>query len=742
MPFYAHTHPDPTASEGEPLERHLADVGELAARFAAAFGAEEWGRLTGLWHDLGKYRPEFQRRLAGSGEQVEHAGLGAALAARKHAALGLPLAFVIAGHHAGLANPVTRSDSGLTPLQDRLAGNRAPLAEVLPSVPEEIRGRDLPPWPERLALGGKDPRSLRSLELWIRFLFSALVDADSLVTEAFEKPGERQRLLGGFSDLSTLIARLDGAITRKIDSLGEEQRTSPVNRARAEVLGACRLVAEHPPGLFTLTVPTGGGKTLASMDFALRHAQRWGLRRVIVAIPFTTIIDQSARVYTEALGTENVIQHHSALDPEKETDEERLREQRRARAAENWDAPVIVTTNVQLFESLFSNRRSRCRKLHRIAGSVLLLDEAQTLPAEYLAPTLEVLEELMAHYGCSVVLSTATQPALARRESLPFGLAAPHEIVPDPVRLAAELKRVEVRWPDLDAPPTSYPELAAQLVELDRVLAVVHRRADARELAELLPEEGRFHLSALMCPAHRLTVLDQVKARLASGGTCRLVATQLIEAGVDVDFPVVYRALGGLDSLAQAAGRANREGLLLPGLGLLVVFRAPTSPPPGLPDKGLKATEELLREEGARLRLDCPEIFEKYFRKLYFLIEPDARGVQAARTALEFATVAQRYRLIEDGYTRPIVVPWGAAPERLARLQREGPNRRTLRGLQPFLVNVPERNLRALLHNGTAQEVADGVYALSEVYRDRYHESWGLRLDLDPVLDPELLITE
>ncbi len=742
MPFYAHTLPDRPPTEWETLERHLEDVGEWAAGFASVFGAQEWGRLAGLWHDLGKYRPEFQRRLAGSGEQVEHAGLGAALAARENPTLGLPLSFVIAGHHAGLANPASRSDSGLTPLRERLATNRRRLDEVLPVVPEALRGRSLPPWPDRLARTRGDFRSMRSLELWIRLLFSALVDADSLVTEAFERPGERERILGDFSALPALAERLDGALQRKVDGLEEAQRASPVNRARAEVLAACRAAAELPPGSFTLTVPTGGGKTLASMDFALRHAQRWGLRRVIVAIPFTTIIDQSAEVYAQALGTQNVIQHHSALDPEKETEEERFHEQRRARAAENWDAPVIVTTNVQIFESLFSNRRSRCRKLHRIAGSVLLLDEAQTLPAEYLAPTLEILEELTAHYGCSILFSTATQPALARRDSLPFGLVGAREIVPDPERLARELRRVEVRWPDLDAPPTSYPELAAQLVELDRVLAVVHRRADAHELAELLPEEGRFHLSALMCPAHRLAVLGEVKARLREGGACRLVATQLIEAGVDIDFPVVFRALGGLDSLAQAAGRANREGLMLPELGLLVVFRAPTRPPPGLPRKGLDVAEAMLRQGGGALDLFLPATFEEFFRRLYHQVEPDARGVQAARSGLDFATVAQLYRLIEDGYTRPLVVPWGAAPERLERLRRDGPNRRTLRGLQPFLVNVPERNLRTILLNGVAQEVADGVYALSEVFRDRYHETWGLRLDLDPVLDPELLITD
>lgn len=730
--FYAHSLPDRPEADWEDLEVHLRQVAERAASFAAAFEAAEWGRLAGLWHDLGKFQPKFQERLRGSGASVEHAGIGAALAMEKRKEDGVPLAFAIAGHHAGLADFRSPEEGGRRPLRERLEQNRKPLADLRPLLPPHLTAPDLPRLPDHV-------QDFRTLELWTRFLFSCLVDADWLATEAFYSPGLRAVVGAGIDEIPVLRQRLDDHLDHLMSGLPAERRSAPVNRRRAEVLDACRTAAELPPGFFSLTVPTGGGKTLSGLAFALRHAERHGLRRVVAAIPFTSIIEQNAAVYRAALGAANVLEHHSGLDPLAAAEVDREAEIRRRLAAENWDAPVVVTTNVQLFESLFAASPSRCRKLHNLARSVLLLDEAQTLPVGYLLPVLDVLRELVRSYGCTVVLTTATQPALARRESLPLGLDAVREIIPDPQALARDLGRVRVAWPAPGAAPLPYEELAREMTAHERVLAVVHRRKDARQLAELLPEEDRFHLSALMCPAHRSERLAEIVRRLKEGGPCRLVATQLIEAGVDVDFPVVYRALGGLDSLAQAAGRCNREGRL-PDRGRVLFFRAETPPPPGLPQRGLEITESLLRERGGAIDLEDPGVYETYFRRLYFQSELDPHGIQPLRQKLCFDTVARKVRLIDSGST-PIIVPWGASGERLEAIRRHGPDRLRLRALQPFVVNLFATSVSQLQNAGALEEIADGIVALAPAFHGLYDSRFGLLLDDDgPRPDPARLI--
>jgi len=733
-PLFAHSLPGRPESEWEDLEAHLRAVAGRAEEFAAAFDAGEWGRLAGLWHDVGKARQQFQARLRGSRESVEHAGAGAALASSKGQVAGLPLAFAIAGHHAGLADLMSSTEGGPKALQVRLKENAPLLSEVKAALPKALIDPAVPALPPRFEADPDRSSSFRSLELWTRFLFSSLVDADFLATEDFYSPGRRAHV-AEYDDVPTLRRRLDEHLSDFVAGLSPERRASPINRRRAEVLAACREKAELRPGLFSLTVPTGGGKTLSAMAFALRHAERWDLRRVIVAIPFTTIIEQNAKVYADALGARNVLEHHSALDPLAAEERNREAELRRRLAAENWDAPLVVTTNVQLFESLFASSPSRCRKLHRIARSVILLDEAQTLPIPYLLTVLDVLRELVEHYGCSVVLTTATQPALARRESLPQGLADVHEIVPTPAELARELKRVRPVWPAAGEPPLPYAELARRLLGHEKALAVVHLRRDARTLAERLPEEGTFHLSALMCPAHRSRKLAEVRERLKSDGPCRLVSTQLIEAGVDVDFPVVYRCLGGLDSLAQAAGRCNREGRLLPRLGEVVFFRAETQPPPGILRKGLAVVEEMLRERGGEIDLDDPALYDLYFRKLYLLCEKDPAGIQTLRQELRFASVARELRLIEDA-TEALVVPYGEAEERLAALRRDGPDRLRLRALQPFTINIRRRTVSTLTKAGALETVVDGVNALTPAFRHHYDDRFGLIADDDPLPDP------
>jgi len=715
--------------EWHDLREHLGAVARLARQFAESFAAGEWAELAGLWHDLGKYQADFQRHLKGEKRHVDHAVIGAALARRAGGSRGYPLAFAIAGHHGGLADRAGQDSLSPRALDERLNDGMSTLEQISSALPADLAGHTIPQWPARLQDRHASKDVLRSVELWTRFLFSALVDADFLDTEAFFEP-DRRTAVQGFDAISTLRARLDSYL----DAIQAKAPATEVNRVRAEVLTACRAKAQSPPGIFTLTVPTGGGKTLAAMAFALRHAERHHLDRVIVAIPYTTIIEQSVAVYRSALGQANVIEHHANLDPETETERNRL-------ASENWDAPVIVTTNVQLFESLFANQPSRCRKLHNVARTVIILDEVQTLPSGFLLPILEALRELSFNYGCTVVLSTATQPALRARDTLPSGFTDTIEIAPSPPSLFERLRRVEVDWDRLTSNPLPWEQLANELLGHERVLAVVHRREDARALTKLLPVDGRFHLSALMCARHREATLARVRETLRGSGPCRLIATQLIEAGVDIDFPVVYRALGGLDSVAQAAGRCNREGK--PQRGKVVVFRAPTLPPGGTPRQALQVTETILRESNDGPDISDPHVYEGFFRGLYFGQNLDTEQIQTLRQEWRFATVARRFRLIEDGLTYQIVVPYPGAEENLARLKRERPSRETLRALQPFLVSVYHQAFSRLQNAGALEPLpAEGplVHALSQPYWHLYDASFGLVVGDSPHADPKALI--
>jgi CRISPR-associated endonuclease/helicase Cas3 len=737
--YFAHSTSGPP-STWEPLADHLRAVGNRARGFAAAFAAAEWGELAGLWHDVGKYLPEFQRRLQGDPVRVDHAGPAAA-AAMSWDSRGLPLALAIVGHHSGLPNYRAQVGTDLTPLVDRVEKQRPAWERIQRSIPAEFWPRELPALPTDFATVRADRQAcLRALELWTRFLFSALVDADYLETERFYDPvrgGHR----GGGDSLSVLRARLDAHLARFTAD-------TPVNCARAEILSDCRRAARQPPGLFSLTVPTGGGKTLSGLAFALDHAIENNLRGVVVAIPYTSIIEQTAAIYRSILGDENVLEHHSNLDVQSRWEQDEELEGRRRLAAENWDAPVVVTTNVQLFESLLANQPSRCRKLHNLARSVFLLDEAQSLPIDMTMTIIDLLSELATRYSATIVLSTATQPALRERDQF-AGLRNVREIITSPTSLADRLRRVQVNWPKSEPVPESYAQIAQEISDHPRVLAIVHRRRDARELASLIPRDGRFHLSALMCPAHRRVVLEEVRRRLAESGAeegrpIRLIATQLVEAGVDIDFPVIYRALAGLDSIAQAAGRCDREGRATAFLGRpagqVFVFRAPTNPPPGVLRQGLETTESMLLEFGDRLDIGDPRIFENYFRRLYAK-HPLDRGLQNERAALNFATVADKSRLIEDDFMIPIVVPYRDSAERVARF-RTDPTRGTQRALQPYLVQISPADLQCLESHGGVEPVAgeNGVNVLTPACAHLYDTEFGLVVDQHSQSDPSAFV--
>jgi CRISPR-associated endonuclease/helicase Cas3 len=736
---YAHSLPGEPAERWEPLERHLECVAAVAGEFASAFGAREWGYIAGLWHDLGKYHPEFQtyiRRASGYGTdahlegatgRVDHSTLGAIHACDMLGDRGRIIAYLVAGHHAGLPDFESVEEGNATLVQ-RMRVNRPRLPAALAAMPAELRNLGMPAIRPR---GG-------SPALWIRMLFSALVDADFLETERFIDE-ERARGRTTFPSLEALAARFDAYMERKASVVAAAGPLTKVNRARAEVLARCRAAAALRPGLFSLTVPTGGGKTLSSLAWALEHARIHGKRRVIYVIPYTSIIEQTADVFRAAVG-DAVVEHHSNLEPERETAASRL-------ASENWDAPLIVTTGVQFWESLFAARTSRARKLHNIVNSVVVLDEAQTLPLDFLLPVLSVVRDLQAEYGVSFLLCTATQPALEAWSTMDFhfpGLTGVQSIVEHPEDLHRTLRRVELEVPDDLRAPVSFEALAEELAAEKAVLCIVNRRDDAREMYALLPEESRVHLSALMCGKHRSRTLRRIRRCLKAKRPIHVVSTQLVEAGVDLDFPVVYRALAGLDSIAQAAGRCNREGLRtdangVPLRGRVVVF---------VPPKRAPAGPLRMAEEGGLLSLQerapdplSPDRFRDYFRALYYKHGErlDHRGVlslldHGGELKIRFRTAAERFRLIDDAQAPVLVRHRNHTLLRhleSLRAKKWEPDRLTRRTLQRFVVGLPRRLHAALAASGKIEEWFPGIWV--QVSSDLYDPCVGFVAG-DPIL--------
>lgn len=728
----AHAAQNPDGSWRDPhdLAAHLNCVACLAAKNAGRFNSSDWAHLAGLWHDLGKYRMRFQRYIRkASGFEVDahikgetgkapHSTAGAMLACDRFGTAGRILAYLIAGHHAGLYDWHGGLDVRLNS-----ADSRAELDESLAeSLPAEILDHGIFKPDLRTIPGGSS-----GFALWVRMLFSCLVDADFLDTEAYMDDSKSAQR-GGWHDLQTLRIQFDIFMTDKTAAADPTH----VNQLRADILRQCREKAAKVPGLFSLTVPTGGGKTLSSMAFALEHARHYpNKRRIIYVIPYTSIIEQTADIFRGIFG-DAVIEHHSnaETDPGKENHKSRL-------ASENWDAPIIVTTNVQFFESLFAAKTSRCRKLHNIVDSIVVLDEAQLLPPEFLQPILDVLNLLSKYYGVTVVLSTATQPALATREYFDAknnmrGLDNVYEIMDDPNSLYEKLERVKVRLPTDWNTSVSWDTLAEEIKQHKSVLTIVNRRKDARELWDLMPK-GTLHLSALMCGEHRSQTIKQIKARLKAHIPTSVVSTQLVEAGVDLDFPVVYRALAGLDSIAQAAGRCNREGRL--ERGEVVVFVPPKPAPPGLLRKGEDACRSVLYAlSGQPLER---VLFAKYFEKLYHscnLDEQDIGGllkVDGQTLATNFRSAAERFKLIQNEDNAPVIVRYhgldgnnDTVNKLLNTLKTEGPKRWLMRRLQRYTVNIHRRDALKLLAQSDIIEVMPGLFAqVSDVL---YHPILGL----------------
>lgn len=701
-------HRSEDGARSQTIREHLCGTAKLASEFAQAFGGESQAYLAGMLHDIGKYSEEFQKRLAG-GAKTDHSTAGAKEAYR----MGQPeVAFAVAGHHAGLPDGGSKTDTDGSTLFGR------------------IRKTDIPAcgdWKREIQLSpAKRPMPFPdgfSTAFYIRMLYSCLVDADYLDTEAFMNGAPMPR--GTDQTPEQLLVRL-----REYVEPWWKAKTE-LNRRRCEILRTCLEKGRaYPPGIFTLTVPTGGGKTISSLAFALSHAVEHKKRRVVYVIPYTSIIDQTAEVFAKVLGEENVLEHHSGSDAVLKEDKTDAAACRKALAAENWDAPVIVTTAVQFFESLFANRSSRCRKLHNLAQSVIVFDEAQTLPLACLRPCIAAIGQLVNHYGASAVLCTATQPALEPlfRELAP-GLTL-REICADTAGLYRFFRRTTLR----NAGELTEEQLGEDLRATSQVLCVVNRRAAAQRLYSALPTEGSYCLTTLLCAADRKRLLRQIRARLREGLPCRVVSTSLIEAGVDVDFPAAWREEAGLDSVLQTAGRCNREGRYPAADSIVTVFRLRDQPVPQIIRPNADAARSVWRDFEDPSQ---PQAIEAYFSLLHTMKGSEAldkeqilKGLNSTMEGriLPFATAAERFRMIES-CAATVYIPMEENTGWIEALRLGNSSRALYRRLGQYGVTVYPDHLAAL-HAAGAVESPDGE---SWILTDTalYSHETGLTLDVE-----------
>jgi len=666
--FYAHSKEDETIDKWQTIEEHLKGVANLSELFGKEFSSGKFTKVSGFFHDLGKYSQEFQNRLLYNAKKVDHSTAGAQFVHEVYGdQIGKIIGYAIAGHHGkGLPNG---NENETSDLKNRLLKKICEYKSNIDAEYEasEITNNDFP-FETLDTIDGFD------ISFFVRMIFSCLVDADFLDTERFMDTEKSEKRKGYFS-LNILKEKLDSYL----GTLGDRKKN--INIIRNRILKNCLAVADNKKGCFSLTVPTGGGKTFSSLAFALKHAIKNNQRRIIYVIPYTSIIEQNAEVIRSILGDDAVIEHHSNIDPSKENYRSKL-------ASENWDASIIVTTNVQFFESLFACRGSRCRKLHNIANSVVIFDEAQMLPVDLLKPCLRTLTALTKCYNTSIVLCTATQPFLEKNKQLKEGLSDVKEIITDPQKLYNDLKRVKV---NILKEQMTTEVLTEKLKKHEKVLCIVSTKKLAFELFNQISDLSNvYHLSSLMCPAHRSEIIKQIKVDLKSKKTCRVISTQLIEAGVDIDFPVVYRAVAGIDSIAQAAGRCNREGKL--STGIVNVFFPENGTPPGFLRKSAEIAQVVLEHHADALSL---ESVEEYFKHFYHGSDLDKFNIIqelnscASDLDFSFRKVAQQFQMIRND-TKSIIIPWGEEGEKRVDALRTCfvETKDVLRDLQRYIVQI------------------------------------------------------
>ena len=682
---------------------HQQGVAEMAQTFSAEFGMGDLGKIMGLLHDKGKEQAEWQRYIQGmTNSGPHHAYVGACIAQKQYPQIANFIAQPIAGHHRGLYDycdyvEVTKTD----------IPNDVTLDETLPYT-----------FPKLTQLKPSD------LHHFVRMLFSCLVDADSLDTESFMTPNQT-KLRGHHTTMEELLVKFESFL----NELKQNAADTEVNRTRNYVQEQCINNSHGQKGFYSLTVPTGGGKTLSSVLWALHHAVTNRQHRIIIAIPYTSIIVQTAATLKAIFGEENVLEHHSNLNPEVIKDQ-KLRE-RLQLATENWDYPIIVTTNVQLFESLFSNTRSDCRKLHNIANSVIILDEVQTLPMGFYEPIINTLDTLQRIFGVSALFTTASQPILTGRivGSNPFvsfdALPLVHEIIPSEAQLHDKLRRVDLKFMK---GANTYDEMAIELAKHQKVLCIVNTRKDAKEVFDRLPKDGLcLHLSRMMCPAHVETTIKQIKDALkdSTNGPIRVVATQLIEAGVDIDFPVVCRQEAGLDSILQAAGRCNREGKQK--ICTTYVFSLGKEHP--LPPGFISQTNNARIGMGECQDWFAPEAMTRYFSQLHSRIDNfDEKQIQKLlyKPECEFEEAARQFHLIDD-QTTSVIINWNGSMELYQQLKSQGPSYSLMKKLARYSVNIRKRDFSKLNNIGAIEEPFENIYAIT--HPGFYRSDTGLTMD-------------
>jgi CRISPR-associated endonuclease/helicase Cas3 len=694
------------------VREHLQGTAELAAEFAEKFGKADWGYCCGLLHDIGKYSREFQTKIRENPDlRVDHSTAGAKVC-NELGGYYQCMTYCIAGHHAGLPDLGRRglSSSLCDRLDKKICDYSAYKSEI--KIPEL---KTMPFDPTQVT----DPDF--SLAAFIRMLYSCLVDADFLDTERFMKDGVVERDSG--ESMEMLFHKLQDHVA---DWLKNNDNTT-INGRRSEILRNCLEQGKSPKGLFQLTVPTGGGKTVASLAFALRHAVEHHLDRVIYVIPYTSIIEQNAQVFREILGSENVLENHSNVDYEDSEEFKPLQ-----LAAENWDKPVVVTTNVQFFESLYANKSSKCRKLHNIVNSVIIFDEAQMLPANYLKPCMAMIEELLQQYGISIVLCTATQPAL--QQFLPEKYVA-RELCP---RRDEQFRFFErVTYQNIDT--VTEEEMAEKLQQEQQALCIVNTRKRAHKLYERLKGKGVYHLSTSMYPAHRRRVLTAIRKRMKDKKRCIVISTSLVEAGVDLDFASVYRELAGVDSIIQAAGRCNRNGERVKEESVVHIFQwKDRETVPGQRQQ-IDTTKNLLAE--GRNITELKTITE-YFRRLYY-IKGDSLDKKHILELFKdrdyhFATAAREFKLIEENTVTVYINREPEADALLQEIRQKGMTRSLMRKAGQYCVNVyrgegtQERLFEKMYRAGMLREVVDGAQDFYELIDEKqYQEDTGLKLDVE-----------
>ncbi len=714
--YIAHTREDDL--ETQSIKEHSENTANRAKNFGNSFNNGDYAYMCGMLHDIGKYSAEFQKKLTNDPNiRVDHSTAGAIEVNKNIYIIGKLLAYCIAGHHGGLPDGGSKSDTA----SEITLNGRLKRAKQLPdysNFEKEINITDFlhgkPPNIKPLNKGGF------SLSFFIRMIYSCLIDSDFLDTEEFINMGKVDRSV--HYDYQLFNEKLNLYISN-FKNIERE-----INKKRAEILNYCIKKAKREKGLYTLTVPTGGGKTISSLAFAINHLLEHGMERIIYVIPYTSIIEQTGKIFKDIFGQENVLEHHSNFDFK---DDEDLILNKLKLSSENWDIPIVVSTNVQFFESLFANKSSKCRKLHNIANSVIIFDEAQMLPTQFLTPCLMAVSELVMSYQSTCVLCSATQPSL--KDRFPQEIKV-NEICENTNSLYEFFRRTRI----INRGKMEAAQIAADLNSSNQALCIVNSKKHAIEIYAKLNGEGVFHLSTRMCPKHRSEVLDEIKRRLRNGQLCKVVSTQLIEAGVDVDFPLVYRSMAGIDSIVQAAGRCNRENKL--DVGVVNVFEPESIFTKNMPSS-IKRPIEVAKTIITRFEdILSPQAIETYFKELYDfegeegldvnnVFKEMEKGAEGCNFNFNFKQIAGQFKLIDEN-TVPIIIGFDEKAEGLInKLRYINEYKAILRAIQPYSVNIYGNEFEKMNGAGMVEIINDGIYVLRDI--NMYNGKTGLEFTVE-----------